>query len=776
MGMFGMGQSIPRTEDPRLLTGRGQYVSDTHFHDQAYGYTVRSPFAHANIISINTAVAQSAPGVLRIYTHEDLQAADLGLTRPHFPPRKRPKDGSSEYWASHPGLVGDRVRMIGDAVAFVIADTLDLAKDGAELMEIEYEELPSVTDTSFAKDPKSPQLYEDFPNNISNIFNIGDKESVDKAFKIASHITRQTFVINRISTNAMETRGCVGVYDKLEDRYTIYCDTQGPHASRQQLAQEILKVPESKVRVIAKDIGGAFGLKDTHFPENRLCLLAAKDLGRPVKWICERSESFVADDHARDIISDAELALDAEGNFLAIRVKNTNNLGAYLTAGAGMVPTFMNLGTLAGVYKTPAIHVEVTCVYTNTHSTTPYRGAGRPEAAYILERMIDLAAYEMNLDRIDIRRRNIIPSSDMPFQTGLTFNYDSGEFEKNMEIALEMANIKNFDKRRTASEEAAKLRGFSVVHMIESAGAPRPEHAEIRFDASGTVTLLVGTKAQGQGHDTMYKILLSDMLGIDTDEIRVVDDDTDKVAFGIGTIGSRSALTGGGAVRGAANKIIEKGKKIAAHALEVASSDIVFEDGEFCVQGTDKKIDIKSVAKAAFLPMAIPKELEAGFYEQSTYTPSASSFPNGCHICEVEVDTQTGQVEIVQYVAVDDVGNVVNALTLAGQIHGGIVQGAGQALMENIVYAPENGQMLSGSFMDYCMPRADDFCSFALANNPVPAKTNILGIKGAGEAGTTGALPAVMNAVNHALADQNIRHLEMPLTSEKVWKALNSGK
>ena len=406
----------------------------------------------------------------------------------------------------------------------------------------------------------------------------------------------------------------------------------------------------------------------------------------------------------------------------------------------------------------------------------PYRGAGRPEAAYILERMIDLAANEMNLDRIDIRRRNIIPSGDMPFQTGLTFNYDSGEFEKNMEIALEMANIKNFDKRRTASEEAAKLRGFSVVHMIESAGAPRPEHAEIRFDTSGTVTLMVGTKAQGQGHDTMYKILLSDMLGIDTDEIRVVDDDTDKVAFGIGTIGSRSALTGGGAVRGAANKIIEKGKKIAAHALEVASSDIVFEDGEFCVQGTDKKIDIKSVAKAAFLPMAIPKELEAGFYEQSTYTPSASSFPNGCHICEVEVDTQTGQVEIVQYVAVDDVGNVINALTLAGQIHGGIVQGAGQALMENIVYDPENGQMLSGSFMDYCMPRADDFCSFALANNPVPAKTNILGIKGAGEAGTTGALPAVMNAVNHALADQNIRHLEMPLTSEKVWRALNPGE
>jgi len=772
MGMFGMGQPVPRTEDPRLLTGRGQYVSDVQLHDMAWGYTVRSPFAHADIVSISTDAAKAAPGVLAVYTHEDLQAAGYGLTHPHFPPRKRPKDGSSEYWASHPGLVGDRVRMIGDAVAFVVAETLAQAKDGAELVEVDYSELPVVTETALATDPASPQLYDDFPNNISNVAEFGNKEAVDKAFETAAHITQQRFVINRISTNAMETRGCVGAYDRFEDRYTMYCDTQGPHGSRSQLAKEILGVPETKVRVVAKDIGGAFGLKDTHFPENRLCLLAAKDLDRPVKWVCERSEGFVADDHARDVVTDAELALDENGNFLALRVKNTSNVGAYLTAGAGMVPTFMNLGGLAGVYTTPAIHVEVTCVYTNTQSTTPYRGAGRPEASYVLERMIDLAAVEMDIDRIDLRRRNIISADAMPYQTGLTFKYDSGEFEKNMDLALEAADIGSFEERRAESDANGKLRGYSVIQMIEQASGPRPEYAELRFDSSGGLTVLAGTKGQGQGHDTMYKIMVSDMLGIDTDDVRMEDSDTDKVSYGMGTVGSRSAVTGGGAVRYAADKIIEKGTRIAAHMLEAAEADIEFESGKFQVAGTDKQVGIQDVAKAAFNPMALPRGMEIGLYENSTYTPEAASFPNGCHVCEVEIDKDTGKVEIVKYIAVDDVGTVVNALTLEGQIHGGIVQGAGQALLENIVYDPHNGQMLSGSFMDYCMPKADDFCTFEITSNPVPSTSNPLGIKGAGEAGTTGALPAVMNAVNHALKSYGVRHLEMPLTAEKVWQAM----
>ena len=774
MGMFGMGQPVPRTEDPRLLKGCGQYVSDLKFPDMVWGYTVRSPFAHADILAINTDEAKASPGVLAVYTHADLEAAGYGLTRPHFPPRKRPTDGDPAYWASHPGLVGDRVRMIGDAVAFVVAETLSQAKDAAELVQVDYDERPVVTDTALATAPESPQLYDEFPNNISNVAEFGNKDAVDAAFKQASHVTRQRFVINRISTNAMETRGCVGTYDRYEDRYTMYCDTQSPHGSRKQLAQEILNVPETKVRVVAKDIGGAFGLKDTHFPENRLCLLAAQKLGRPVKWVCERSEGFIADDHARDVVTEAELALDDDGKFLALRIRNTNNLGAYLTAGSGMVPTFMNLGGLAGVYKTPAIHVEVTCVYTNTQSTTPYRGAGRPEASYVLERMIDLAAGEMNIDRIDLRRRNMIPSDAMPYQTGLSFKYDSGEFEKNMDLALEASDISGFENRRAKSAKHGKLRGLSVIQMVEQASGPRPEYAELRFDASGTVTVLAGTKGQGQGHDTMYKIMISDMLGMDTDDIRFEEGDTDKVSFGMGTVGSRSAVTGGGAVRYAADKIIEKGKKIAAHMLEAAEVDIEFDQGRFLVTGTDKQVSIQNVAKTAFTPTAMPPGIEIGLYENATYTPEAASYPNGCHVCEVEIDEDTGKVTIVKYIAVDDVGTVVNMLTLTGQVHGGIVQGAGQALMENIVYDPGNGQMLSGSFMDYSMPKADDFCTFEVTSNPVPAKTNPLGIKGAGEAGTTGALPAVMNAVNHALKDHGVRHLEMPLTAEKVWRAIHS--
>ncbi len=778
MGMFGMGQPVPRTEDPRLLTGRGYYVSDVSFPNQAHGYTVRSPHAHAKVLSLDTSEALKAPGVLAILTHEDIKDADLGVTHPHFPPRTRPKDGSSHYWASHPGLVpvGDTVKVVGDAVAFVIAETLAQAKDAAEMVMVDYEPLPSVTDTALAIDPASPQLWEDFPDNISNIFNVGNKEAVDAAFDKAAHVTKQRLVINRISTNSMETRGCVGEYDHREERYTMYCDTQSPHSSRATLANEVFKVSENKVRVVAHDIGGAFGLKDVHFPENRLCLLAAKMLGRPVKWVAERSESFISDDHARDQVWDAELALDENGTFLAVRTRVVCNMGAYITGGGAMVPTFMNLGSLAGTYTTPAIHVESISAYTNTQPTGPYRGAGRPEAAYVIERLIDIAAGEMNLDRVELRRRNLIPKDAMPFQTGLTFKYDSGDFEKNMDMAMEMADTAGFEARRAETEARGKLRGLGVVHMIEAAGGPRPEQVEIRFDQSGTVSVLAGTKNQGQGHDTMYKVMLSDMLGIDTDDIRVIDGDTDQVTFGMGTIGSRSALSGGSAMRGAADKVIDKGMKIAAHMLEAAEADIEFDKGAFRVAGTDKQATIKDVVKAAFNPMMLPPGMEVGLYERSTFTPPAPSFPNGCHVCEVEVDPDTGRTEIVRYVAVDDVGTVVNALTLEGQVHGGIVQGAGQALFENINYDPESGQMRSGSFQDYAMPRADDFCTFEIGNNPVPAKNNPLGIKGAGEAGTTGALAGVMNAINHALAPLGVRHLEMPATPEKVWRAIQDAK
>ncbi|MDA0241020.1 MAG: xanthine dehydrogenase family protein molybdopterin-binding subunit, partial [Proteobacteria bacterium] len=553
MVKFGMGQSVPRTEDPRLLTGRGQYVSDVSFGDQAWGYAHRSPYAHAKILSIDTAAAEALPGVLAVYTYKDVAEAGLGVTKPHFPPRKRPSDGSPEYYTPHPGLASDKVYFVGDPVTFVVAETKEQAKDASELIEVNYEVLPSVTDTALATEPASPQLWDHFPNNISNHFAIGNAEAVEGAFNKAAHVVEQTFVINRISTNSMESRGCVGVYDPMEERYTLYSDTQTPHGARHALA-EVFHVPETQIRIIARDIGGGFGLKDVHFPENRLCLLAAKNLGRPVKWVSERSEAIISDDHARDQVTEGALALDADGKFLAIRVKTACNMGAYITGGAAMVPTFMNLGCLAGVYTTPAIHVQVTCVFSNTQSTGPYRGAGRPEANYVLERLIDIAAGETGIDRIELRRRNTIPPEAMPFQTGLTYKYDSGEFNKNLDMALEAADYANYETRKADSASRNKLRGLGVIQMLEAAGGPMTEQGEIRFNPGGTVTVLVGTKGQGQGHETMYKILVSDMLGVEAEDIRLLDHDTDAVAHGGGTIGSRSAIVGGAVMRGAADK------------------------------------------------------------------------------------------------------------------------------------------------------------------------------------------------------------------------------
>ena len=771
MGKMGMGQSVPRTEDPRLLTGRGRYVSDTTLVDLAFGYTVRSPHAHAHILSIDTAAAKAAPGVLAVYTYADVVAQGLGRTGTHFPPRTRP-DGSPDYDRPHPGLVGDTVRCIGDPVAFVVAESINQAKHAAELVTIAYEPLPTVVATARATDPASPQIWADFPDNISNISDIGDKAAVDAAFSAASQVISERFVINRISPNPIETRGCVGAYSVEDNRFTLYGDTQTPHFTRRQLAESVFQIPETRMQVVCRDIGGAFGLKEGHYPEVRLCLMAARDLGRPVKWVAERSESFLADDHARDQITEAELALDENGAFLGIRLKTTCNMGAYISGFSSMIPTFSNLGSLAGVYTTPAIHVEVACVFTNTQPTGPYRGAGRPEAIYVLERLIDIAAFETGIDRVELRRRNIIPAEAMPYQTGLMFKYDCGEFEQNLELALSAADVENFKARRVEAAANGKLRGLGIANMIEHSGGGFAEQAEIRFDPSGSVKLLVGTKDQGQSHETMYTIMLSDMLGLDSDDIMVIDDDTDQISFGSGTIGSRSAMIGGAALRGAADRIIAKGLSIAAHLLETAETDLEFDNGMFKVSGTDKAIDLKEVAKTAFMPRLLPPEIEPGLIEKAVYFPEVASYPNGCHICEVEIDQDTGRVRIVSYVAVDDVGTVINQLTLDGQIHGGIAQGAGQALMENIHHDPETGQLISGSFLDYAMPRADDFCSFDISSNPVPSQTNPLGIKGAGEAGTTGALAAVCNAVNHALSPLGVRHLEMPLTAERVWRCI----
>ena len=775
MGQFGFGQSVPRTEDPRLLRGEGRFISDFSLPNQAYGYVLRSSHAHARINSVDVSAAQAAPGILGVFTSADIQADGLGTTSCKIP-RKRP-DGSPMYQNPHPGLVGDRVRFVGDQIAYVVGETLNQAKDAAELISVAYEPLPAVVETAAAFEPGAPAVWDDCPDNISNVFELGDEAAVDAAFARAHHVTTQHFVISRIAANAMEPRGCIGEYNIHEGRYTLHGCVGTLHSVRRMLATEVFKVPENRFRVICGDIGGAFGSKGVTSTENILALYAAKKVGRPVKWVGERSETFLSDDHARDNVSDVELALDENGKFLALRVRTLCNLGAYLTSDRTLLATFGNLGSLAGVYTTPSIHVRVHGMFTNTVATATYRGAGRPEASYLVEGIIDRAARETGIDRVELRRRNLIPADAMPYKTGLIFQYDSGEFEKNMDDAMQLADCDGYEARRAKSKAGGKLRGLGITNPIERAGAPPgPETAEIRFDPSGTVTLFVGTKSQGQGHDTMYKILMSHMLGMDSDDVMVLEGDTDKVAFGTGTFGSRSAIVGGSAVHKTAGKIIEKGRLLAAHLLEAADSDMEFDRGVFTVAGTDRSVTLQDVARAAYRPGALPAGMEPGLFETATWEPDGQTFPNGCHVCEIEIDPESGEMDILSYVVVDDVGNVINELTLEGQVHGGVVQGVGQAVMEHMIYDPDGGQLTSGSFMDYAMPRADDICSIEIHSRPVPTKTNPLGVKGAGEAGTVGALPVIMNAALDALRPLGITHIEMPLTSEKIWRAIRDAR
>ena len=775
MGQFSFGQPVPRTEDPRLLRGEGRFGSDFALADEAHGYVLRSPHAHAEIRAIDTGAAERASGVLAVYTEKDLAADGLGTTRVKMP-RKRP-DGSPVYQNPHPGLARGRVRFVGDYVAYVVAETLNQAKDAAELIEVEYEPLPAVVDTAASIEPGAVPVWDDCPDNISNLFELGDKDAVEAAFARAHHVTRHRFVISRVLPAAMEPRGAIGAYDRYEDRHTIYCGVGNIHAVRGLLAGDVFGVPENRFRVICGDIGGAFGSKGVTAPENILSLYASKKLGRPVKWVSERSDSMLADEHSRDNVSDVELALDENGGFLALRVKTLAALGAYLNSDRNLQATFGNLGSLAGVYRTPAIHVSVYGVFTHTMSTATYRGAGRPEATYLVEGIIDRAARETGIDRVELRRRNLIPPEAMPFKTGLIYTYDSGEFEKIMDETIEMADVQGFEGRRAEAKARGKLRGMGITMPIERAGAaPGAETADIRFDPQGGVTLSVGTKSQGQGHDTMYKIILSDVLGIDSDDVYLIEGDTDKAAHGTGTFGSRSASVGGSAALRAAEKIIDKGKRIAAHILEAADEDITFERGTFAVAGTDRTVTLKDVAKASYRMAGRPKGMEAGLFETGVWEPELQTFPNGCHVCEIEIDPDTGTLSVERYVVVDDVGNVINHLTLDGQIHGGVVQGVGQAVLEHMVYDPASGQPATGSFMDYAMPRASDVCSIEVESHPVPTTTNPLGVKGAGEAGTVGALTGIMNAAVDALAPLGITHVEMPLTPEKLWRAIRDAR
>ncbi len=772
MGQFGIGQAVTRFEDQRLLRGEGRFQNDVNLPGQCHAVIVRSMHAHARILSIDTRAARQAPGVVAVFTGADIARDKLGTMKMTLK-RKRP-DGSPMFAPPHRGLAQDRVRYVGDPVAVVIAETLALAEDASELVRIEYEPLPSVTSTAEAIG--GAPVWDECPDNVSNLFEAGDRAATDAAFAAAHRVIRRRYVISRVHAQYMETRGALGVYDFGEDRYTLYADVQYPHRVRNALASNIFNVPEHQIRVIAGDVGGGFGTKGWQYPEHRLVLWAARKIRRPVKWACERREAIPADEHARDNVSEAELALDVEGRFLALRVRTLANVGAYVSSDRNLLATFSNVFTLVGVYAFPTAHVEVTSVLTNTNSTAPYRGAGRPEATYVIERLIDDAAREMVLDPVDLRMRNLIPSRAMPYRTPLGMTYDCGDFEKNMSEAVKLADVAGFPARRETSRARGMLRGLGVVNAIERAAGAQPEFAEIRFAPSGSATLLMGTKNQGQGHETTFKQILHERLGLDPADVRYIDGDTDRVAFGMGTMGSRSTVIGGTALWTAADKVIAKGTKLAAKLLEAAEADIVFGDGRFTVAGTDRAVTLKDVARAAFQPAQLPPGLEPGLYETGTFSPKQDTWPNGCHVCEVEVDPDTGAVTLVGYAIVDDVGTVINPLTLKGQIHGGVAQGVGQALMEQVVYEGESGQLLTASFMEYAMPRADTLCEIHIQSNPVPTKLNPMGAKGAGEAGTVGALPVVICAILDALAPLGVRDLGMPATGERVWRAIQDAR
>jgi aerobic carbon-monoxide dehydrogenase large subunit len=772
MGEYALGQPVGRFEDLRLLRGGGRYVADMVLPGMVHGHVLRSPHAHAKIRALDTSRAKAAPGVLAVLTHADWAASGFG-DLPVAGGFKR-RDGGAMVRPPFPALVKDRVRFVGDYVAFVIAESQAQAADAAELIEIEYEPLPAVTLPDEAARPGAVTVWEKSPDNVCFNHEEGDRAATEAALAKARHVVTRRLRLNRVTAATMEPRGSIGWYDRTQEHFTIYTTLQRTHSFREQLAKT-LKVAESKLRVVAGDIGGSFGMKSGVYNEVGLVLLGSKLTGRPVKWISTRSEAFLSDAGARDNVTEATLGLDENGKFLALKVVLTANLGAYIQPGAQGAPT-ANLGTLAGVYTTGAMHVDVTAVFTNTQPMRPYRGNGRPEAAFVIERIIDIAADELGLDKVEIRRRNLIPAESMPYRTALTFTYDCGEFEKNMDMALKLGDWPGFAVRRADARRRGKLRGIGISNSIEKAASPGFEGAEIRFDRAGTLTILSGAVTQGQGHETIFKQLVADRFGMDPKEIQYVQGDTDAVFYGEGTGGSRTAATGGGAMLMAAEKIEVKATALAAHLLEVEPDDIELKEGIFTSRKTNRSLTMKEVAKAASNYDDLPEGFEPGLTATAVYHLKQANFPNGCHVCELEIDEETGEVQILRYSVVDDVGFVLNPLLLKGQIQGGIAQGVGQMLMEDIRYEPGSGQLLTGSFMDYAMPHADNLSAIEVKSNPVPTKTNLLGVKGAGEAGCVGALPATANALVDALSVLGIRDIEMPATPERIWRAISAAK
>ena len=776
LGRFAVGQPVTRIEDPVLLRGEGNYCDDVNVAGQAWAVMVRSSVAHGTIRRVDVAAARAAAGVLGIYTIAELDAACIGPLPCNLPLKNQ--DGSNMLKTLRPVLARDRVRNVGEPIACVVAGTLAQARDAADLFVVDIDPLPAVADAEAAVKPGAPQLHDNIPGNIALDYRMGDKAAVDAAFAKAAHVTKLRLVNNRVAVSPMEPRSGVGEYDPKSERYTLHVCSQGVMGMRDMLASALLKVPPEKVRVLTGNVGGSFGMKAMPYPEYVCCLLAAKQLGRPVKWTADRGESFLSDHQGRGAIYNAELALDADGTFLAARVDGLGDMGAYLGP-TGPLPQSQNIfKNLPSMYRTPAIDVRMRCVVTNTVVMGAYRGAGRPEGNYIMERLVDAAARETGRDPAELRRRNLVPAGAYPFKVASGGVYDSGEFETILDMAVAQSDRKGFAARKGEAAARGRKRGLGLACYVEVTAPPSKEHGGIRFDADGSVAIVTGTLDYGQGHASTFAQILSTRLGVPFDRIKLVQNDSDLLLVGGGTGGSRSVISSGGAIVQAAYAVEQKGKALAGHVLEAAASDIEFArarggEGMFRIVGTDRTITLLDLAAKVRSLEGLPDELKGGLDVNLVHDTGPSAFPNGCHICEVEIDPDTGIVEVVRYTIVDDFGTVINPLLCEGQVHGGVVQGIGQALLEEVVY-DDRGQLLTGSYMDYALPRAADVPDLALGFHSVPATTNVLGAKGAGEAGCTGALPAIMNAVVDALAADGVKHLDMPATPGKVWAALHA--
>ncbi|CAG2127183.1 xanthine dehydrogenase family protein molybdopterin-binding subunit [Cupriavidus plantarum] len=777
-----IGTPVRRKEDYRFLTGNGQYTDDIVLAHQSYACFVRSPHAHARIRSIDTTEALASPGVIAVLTGDDMAADKVGGLPCGW--LIHSIDGTPMKEPPHPALAHGKARHVGDQVAVVIAETLQQARDAAEKVDVDYEELPAVVSPAAAA--QSPALvHDDVPANTCYTWGHGDKAATDAAFAKAAHVTTLEIVNNRLIPNAIEPRAVNASYQRQDDSYTVYVANQNPHVERLLMGAFVLGLPESRLRIIAPDVGGGFGSKIFLYPEDVALTWASKKIGRPVKWTADRSESFLTDAHGRDHVTRAELAMDADGRFLAMRVHTVANMGAYLSTFASSVPTILYATLLAGQYATPAIYAEVQAVFTNTAPVDAYRGAGRPEATYVVERLVETAARELGMDPAELRRKNFIRA--FPYVTPVGLTYDTGDYEPCLARAQELADVAGFPQRREASKQRGKLRGLGYSCYIEACGlAPSNiagalgaraglfEVGEIRVHPTGTVTVFTGSHSHGQGHETTFAQIVADRLGIGLDAVEIVHGDTGRVPFGMGTYGSRSLAVGGSAIMKALDKVEAKAKKIAAHLLEASDADIEFHDGVFRVAGTDRTKTFGEVALTAYVPHNYPLDkLEPGLNENAFYDPTNFTYPSGAYVCEVEVDPDTGESHVVRFTAVDDFGNVINPMIVEGQVHGGIGQGLGQAMFEQCVYDEDSGQLLTGSYMDYAMPRAGDLPDFTVETaNGTPCTHNPLGVKGCGEAGAIGSPPAFINALVDALSPLGVRDIQMPATPHRVWQAI----